>query len=1635
MKVGDSNGPDDVELGERAAKVAGSASSGSGPQDSSTASRSNTLTGSTNKVIDVVRFVSFQVLRRKLPLVALNDRIWMLLYVVQVLQLYSFCLHPAVYTHQGRAYDGGASGSTSASSAAYFVASSSGYDAAIGGSETSDTVIYWLLRILNYVRGSVNFTYYDFSIFCAISTTYNVVFMMQIFMVLKGSIGHRWAYTMIKFICIWGPAGTLAFLRAFSNTFSRDNAFSNAGSAVMAVAAMFFTVLTIMDYAHAVTLLYDFRASWGFLAASSGRYRLLWLMCKLIMSLTEALLLHRSSACAIAHACTVFALALVMLVGHVATQLYYNKHANWMEAGVLTTFVWLAVCMVVAVAFPPLRFILFLLSFAGIVPGFALGPLLCLLRMKYLAWRTRYRVSSTWDTQNPHVLGNPFMYDLVTKFVYSKKATQADHELADKIFCHGVRFFPKSTFIRVCYAAFLIEVKGDVQGMKNQLSEAKRCHPFFDISYIIYCFSQSLDGRESTKEDKEMDLSIARHHAHIAKKKIAEFWTLMARSQQSTATNSNALFDIVRLVDLHEKSARAIFQNLMSNDPTNPVILRNYGQFLHDVCDSAEQAEQLFALADECEEIASKKKARSKPEVKFIMRVESDVELTPDISSPNGEESASGKASGVPENSSSACSEVTTATDVSATSAASCTNSTERNKILQYRAKMAHFRSKSVTAWVAANIIGLLLLLAFCAGLFGVVFWRIDTLRNLLDDSSDAIDSLYGMNHGVYGVRCLQRNRIADTTVDSQKDLSKLVSSAMQMWTGSFQHYAHSNTAGVVHFFPNDIPNNYTNATCHSGVYHKKEEFVWSSISTMFFSVDNLARSTNLSETTECGSSFLRFMLDNYVQSISGTFSTYPLLMYSHNEHYGTETIIAVATIYGVAGFCLLVLIVIYFPITRAISNERNLILRLFADIPKSTLANMLARYSTEDQQLEFEGQSILRSSYGLASMVRVALVYFITLVVMFAACSALFALAIAAVVLANNQDGNALRPAEETSSDIIHIAYLSNELVYGDNTTWDSGELQQRIIALVDTTENGINELQKLNDRNLKEILFKTPCPAGAITCTGLVELLDYFLTSAQEFLNQANHTVNASSFQSLHSSFLAADTQLLKCQHVIISGYRSGIDSVFIAAQVVFSISVPLTVLFLMIAYQLTPTILAEYTKLVQLLLTLPANILFSQEATRHLLDTGMSCFNNIKGDIVGSERQTKILLEASKDAVVGTNQNCLITIFNPAAESLFGISADDVMGREVDTLFAPEDAREHRQAVLAWLSRKKKTRRSSSSILDLSGDYGGQEKKESILEDNKEVVMVSKAGELIPVLISTSAAALDHDNVAFASFIKDIRSLKHHEEELQAEKHRADQLLLNILPESVIDVLKTEGNVPAQKYESVTILFADIVNFTPMSGGMTPESLVAMLNELFSTFDHLCDKYKVEKVKTIGDCFMAATGVPVACEDHAQKMVSFAIAALRSLHRLNEQKNWQPPISMRFGVNTGSVVAGVIGQRKFQYDLWGDAVNIASRLESSGVPDKIHVGPITYNLLKDRYNFQSRGLISLKGKGEMETYLLDPPVDSADVMDPLTSFEPKAKPALDLCGLSCSLDSLTQSANSRSGRRVDAMEVVDS
>jgi adenylate cyclase len=268
---------------------------------------------------------------------------------------------------------------------------------------------------------------------------------------------------------------------------------------------------------------------------------------------------------------------------------------------------------------------------------------------------------------------------------------------------------------------------------------------------------------------------------------------------------------------------------------------------------------------------------------------------------------------------------------------------------------------------------------------------------------------------------------------------------------------------------------------------------------------------------------------------------------------------------------------------------------------------------------------------------------------------------------------------------------------------------------------------------------------------------------------------------------------------------------------------------------------------------------------------------------------------------------------------------------------------------------------------------------------------VIVISSIDEMESVLRCIEMGAADHlpkpfDPVLLKARVNaSLASKRLHDmeqaylEQIRAEQQKSERLLLNILPAPIADQLKQGKTSIVEHFPQVSVMFIDLVGFTPFVAQHTPDEMLALLNTVFLAFDQLADQYRLEKIKTIGDAYMIAGGLPIPRPDHLEAVTNMALDVHQEMDRLTRAKQI-PPFQVRIGIHTGPVVAGVIGRRKFAYDLWGDTVNIASRLHNHATNGTTLVSEAVYRLLKNRYRLVEHGLVQLKGHSEMLAYRLE-------------------------------------------------------
>lgn len=334
-----------------------------------------------------------------------------------------------------------------------------------------------------------------------------------------------------------------------------------------------------------------------------------------------------------------------------------------------------------------------------------------------------------------------------------------------------------------------------------------------------------------------------------------------------------------------------------------------------------------------------------------------------------------------------------------------------------------------------------------------------------------------------------------------------------------------------------------------------------------------------------------------------------------------------------------------------------------------------------------------------------------------------------------------------------------------------------------------------------------------------------------------------------------------------------------------------------------------------------------------------------------LFASEQRYRDLFENANDLIQAIDVSGKFLYVNKAWYDTMGYSPTEVAKMNMFDIIHPDYLQQSRQIFYRVMSGEK---------IDMA-----------------DTAFITKDGKKIILEGNINCQFVDGKPTVTRGIFRDITHRIEAEIALRQQQQQTEKLLLNILPEPIANRLKTQPGNIAENFAEVSVLFADIVGFTEISSQLSAIQLVNLLNQIFSAFDRLCDRYELEKIKTIGDAYMVVGGLPTRRHDHAIAIANMAIDMLEEIKHFNHENNLN--FRIRIGIHSGAVVAGVIGIKKFTYDLWGDTVNIASRMESHGIVGKIHVSEDTFNLLKEQFVLEKRGDIQVKGKGSMTTYIL--------------------------------------------------------
>eukprot|EP01116_Phalansterium_solitarium_P002832 TRINITY_DN1311_c0_g1_i6.p1 TRINITY_DN1311_c0_g1~~TRINITY_DN1311_c0_g1_i6.p1 ORF type:complete len:1724 (+),score=589.32 TRINITY_DN1311_c0_g1_i6:117-5288(+) len=713
-----------------------------------------------------------------------------------------------------------------------------------------------------------------------------------------------------------------------------------------------------------------------------------------------------------------------------------------------------------------------------------------------------------------------------------------------------------------------------------------------------------------------------------------------------------------------------------------------------------------------------------------------------------------------------------------------------------------------------------------------------------------------------------------------------------------------------------------------------------------------------------------------------------------------------------------LLALVVFQPTVRRIREEREAGVRLFTAVPKLAVSELLqslqgdqkdelaAANETELDLLD-DGNALLEadvSSEGEMPILRMlAFRYFGSLAVIFAVIVPMFALGLAfpsltvpatyEVMWSYNRFANSAR-CQLFSNELALLSPPESDMINDLLTFSNRSQVEAWLRSAVDEFKLETYGLKYGNEsmglpgdlaanKANYELVFNQKChlPELGDNCFGLDAMSAVFVRELGNILSSPStvsvrtpavekikYMLGSYMYELLEGAVYQGDGEMTIMLRKSATLYKQRtldvIESVDVPLLALFIVAFPVLLVSFLVLSPLENKIRQENIRTMKMLLMVPGDVINNVPALAEYLDTGKqeNAQQKLKAALDEYVARNESILSSSVDGIVVVSAAKQIEMFSPAAQAIFGFTEDDVKGKSVNVMLPPGVATQHD----SYMDEAIRNGRLSSRTYNR----------------HREMVARRKDGSEFPILLSLNLLKIN-EKVLLSAFIRDISNQKEKDAALRREKEKSEKLLQALLPEVIADQLREEGVNPsseqllhAEGYKEVSVLFADLVGFTKMSAGISPSELVFTLNKLFSMFDMLCDKHNLEKIKTIGDCYMVAGGCPERSVDHPQRMLEFAIEMLERLREFNQEFDRQ--LKLRIGINVGPVVAGVLGLKKITYDLWGDAVNVASRMESSGVENRIQVSHAAFEALKHDYIFEERGKMEIKGKGLMLTYL---------------------------------------------------------
>eukprot|EP01116_Phalansterium_solitarium_P024356 TRINITY_DN8901_c0_g1_i2.p1 TRINITY_DN8901_c0_g1~~TRINITY_DN8901_c0_g1_i2.p1 ORF type:complete len:1670 (-),score=455.62 TRINITY_DN8901_c0_g1_i2:276-5285(-) len=1261
-----------------------------------------------------------------------------------------------------------------------------------------------------------------------------------------------------------------------------------------------------------------------------------------------------------------------------------------------------------------------LIAFVVLVPFVAaLGYLLCWLRFRFIAAKAAAALKG--GVSAPRF--REFEVEVASRFAYGSKDESVIKQ-AQAIYGVGLEQHGLSVEIRIAQAVFEVSHTPPSSDLQANLIRIRRLTSAWDHLYAIYCVDELRKCllREQDGGDQEITYRLGRaaRCQEQCKRGNRAFWRLVLRDQLSN------LPTIVTHVAHAEKQAERIYSRVIGMFPNSVKVLRAYGEFLDEIKGEPELSQQVFASADRLEEELSQmnheRDAHEEDPLEDMVAADEKVDVPLSrIPSRSGSllrqrsvtiaSKEQGRASDGPTDAGGSVSrkQAHNSPDRSKSPAPFAHGGHRRGEQMRrakFRKQIEHTKSAALKRLLLAVKAILLIMTIDIVVIFAVTRVEMVEYEARQSDAVDAASLATAVNLIAIHVRMAQKSAMGNRTADFLWH-QNILRDTTQSWVESLDRVHKEGDTKVmadgfllaeyplVSFFEHSSPQF---MSTNVGLWDLSGSFASAAFGVADSSLD-LMRSADTNKQ-------LRTVLDNH-QTLRGALKKlqrrYEDQVFVESTRLSTTLIVLlpVSTVIlaGLAGG-------IFWPTLQKIKAERETVLKLFSVIPKRTVQHICDRLSRRPDPEDAKDQEDLHQEIqaaadadmeldmsGVTSLIHNLVIRFaLVLAAVFAIIVLMFSVGLygsISTVGVAPQITNAI--ATETA--IKAVEFYARELRSYDPYVFPNksavqkvllqsvGDLRQVFQELKFGDDRASGLLMDRKDPEIDHYMLFAPCkfPNPDAVCRGLSMLLYRYLEEAAELVTYPAELLNFTT-PKLNDLLFLSGTGAKPADPVTGSGQMSVfIDSIVAHLQSLsgtrrselsgaliglFSVGLPIVFVGYFVLQPVEKKLRKENKRTMKMLLMIPGDAIDRVEAIRDFLDSGdtEAAKRKVKEAVVGSAARNQRIVMTAVDAIVVIGPDKLIEFVNPAAERTFGYATDELLGQNVKILMGPDDASVHDSMVDRFLARAK-----SAHSLPMRGQ--------------RDVTGIHKDGSEFPLQVFLTTGQVN-GRIFISALMQDVSVLRENEAALRREQAKSEKLLHSILPATIAEQLKEEGiegskNIMADKYREVSVLFADIVGFTELSSKVTAAELVFTLNQLFCTWDLLCDKHKVEKIKTIGDCYMAAAGVPERCLDHASRIIEFAIEMLDSLAEFNAS---QPTmnLNLRVGINVGPVVAGVLGVRKVCYDLWGDTVNVASRMESTGCVGRIQVSHAAYEALKHDYFFEERGRTHVKGKGEMITYL---------------------------------------------------------